>query len=302
VISDVGAADRPQSLARPDSPPGSGGRIRIGLNTPLGGRLFRGLFAVAAVWYRIDRDSRFAGSYFLRTVMWFLIITVVFTLAWLLMSRFVLPRFSPWVATAILQIPMLVYPLHIGVPAFHDGLGLYTLLGLILNPLIGYGGAEVAVLPSLLTRRWHLTYTPFNLIDQTELALRDERHRKGFWWVLAVVLTVATLIEFWIVPLLMFVHPVRNALPDLELPQVFAFAFLVPAILLGVRYFRDRRVFGAADPDTRREGWAALSLLLLILAGKHVPDQLWGGIIVVGLGVAIAAVVRRMRRGSAAPA
>jgi hypothetical protein len=276
------------AAARPAAAP-----VLLGLGTPWGGRLFRGLFAVAALWYRIDRDSRLDGGYFLRTVLWFAVIAAALIVVHLLMSRFVYDRVSPWVSTGILQLPLLVYPLGIGADAFHDGLGLYTLLGLVLNPLLGYGGAEVIALPTLLTRRRHRTYTPFNLVDQVEMALRDEGHRRGPTWVVAVAAFAVGLLALWILPLLLAIDPVHDRLPGLEVSPLWAPAFLIPAALLGIWYARDRRVLGARDATVVRKGWAVLALLALAAAGSQVPDVLWGGIILAGLAVGVRSLVRR---------
>ncbi|MER5212025.1 DUF6410 domain-containing protein [Streptomyces sp. NPDC002838] len=284
----------PRAAVRPRRPvPVPGGRPTVGLDMPPAGRALRLLFAAVAVWYRVDRDSRFDGAYFLRTVLCFLLVAAVYTAAYRLLSALVLDRVSPWTGTALFLLPSLLYPLDLGPSALHDGLGLYTLLGFVLCPLARYAGAEVTALPALLTgRRGHRLYSPFNIADRAELAFRTSPgDGRRPWWALCAVVTGCYFVAVWVVPLLLVISPVEDAVDGYEAPMWWALVLLLPVTCLALRARRS-----APGPDRRTWGLAALFLLCAIPAGTNVPDMLWGGIMLIGIVTAVVRGVRRLRR------
>ncbi|MDW4905916.1 DUF6410 domain-containing protein [Streptomyces sp. ADMS] len=286
MTSEVRAADQPAGAT-----PTEARRVTVGLDMPPAGRALRALFAAVAVWYRVDRDARFDGAYFLRTVLCCVLVAVVYVVAYRLLSG-VLDRMSPWTGTAMFLVPTLIYPMGIGPSSLHDGLGLYTLLGFVLCPALGYAGAEVTALPALVTGRRHRLYTPFNIADRAELAFRTSPGGGWrVWWVVSAVVTGAYFLVFWVVELMSFIRPVEDAVGEFEVPAWLALVLVLPVVCLAVRALR-----AAPGPERRTWNLAALFLLCAIPVGVNVPDMLWGGIILVGLVTAVSRGVRRLRR------
>ncbi|MFJ5225043.1 DUF6410 domain-containing protein [Streptomyces sp. NPDC088400] len=282
----------PRAALRPPRPvAGADGRPVVGLDMPPAGRVLRLLFAAVAVWYRVDRDSRFDGAYFLRTVLCFVLVAAVYTVVYRLLSAWLLDRVSPWTGTALFLLPSLAYPLDIGPAALHDGLGLYTLLGFVLCALTRYAGAEVTALPTLVTGRRHRLYSPFNIADRAELAFRASPGG-GWrpWWVVSAVVTGCYFAAVWVLPLALAVTPVKNTVDGYEPPLWWSLVLLLPAACLALR------ARGAAPgPDRRTWALAALFLVCAIPAGTNVPDMLWGGIMLIGIAAAVVRGVRRLR-------
>ncbi|MGW1980591.1 DUF6410 domain-containing protein [Streptomyces sp. NPDC001889] len=289
--------------------PGSAGRFTVGRDMLPGGLLIRLLHAAVAVWYRVSRDLEFSAGYFLRTVLWLAVVAACYTVVYRLLGG-ALERLSPWVGSALLLSPTLMYPMGLGPDAFHDGMGLYMLLGFVLAPLTRYGGAEVAVLPALLTGRRHRLFSPFNVLDLAEAGLRsvpDGPRRPG--WVLSAGVAAVYAVVLWVVPLLAFVGPVERSVGAFEVPAVWAVAALVPAgyLALCARRLRgaqrDKHEHGDGDGEWRTPAWAALALVVAVPVGTQVPDILWGLIILGGIAAAAVRGVRRLRgRRPAGPA
>ncbi|MER6093848.1 DUF6410 domain-containing protein [Streptomyces bluensis] len=278
------------ALRPPETVPDAEGRPVVGLDMPAAGRALRLLFAAVAVWYRVDRDSRFDGAYFLRTVLCCVLVAVAYTVAYRLLSARLLDRVSPWTGTALFLLPSLLYPLDIGPAALHDGLGLYTLLGFVLCPLTRYAGAEVTALPALVTgRRRHRLYSPFNIADRAAIAFRASPG--GTWWTLAAVVTGCYFVAVWVLPLALVTGPVKDAVDGYEPPMWWSLVLLLPAACLALRARR-----AAPGPDRRTWALAALFLVCAIPAGTNVPDMLWGGIMLIGIVTAVVRGVRRLRR------
>lgn len=281
----------PRAVPRPPGTvPDADGRPVVGLDMPAAGRALRLLFAAVAVWYRVDRDSRFDGAYFLRTVLCFVLVAVAYTVAYRLLSARLLDRVSPWTGTALFLLPSLLYPLDIGPSSLHDGLGLYTLLGFVLCAPARYAGAEVTVLPALVTgRRHHRLYSPFNIADRAALAFRTSPG--GPWWTVSAVVTGCYFVAVWVLPLALVITPVKDAVDGYEPPMWWSLVLLLPAACLALRARR-----AAPGPDRRTWALGALFLVCAIPAGTNVPDMLWGGIMLIGIVTAVVRGVRRLRR------
>jgi hypothetical protein len=71
------------------------------------------------------------------------------------------------------------------------GASLYIGVSLLVEALIGYGGCEIAGIPTLVLRRRYTLYCLFNSADLAERALRDRsRWVAGVLGVVAFVLTI----------------------------------------------------------------------------------------------------------------
>ncbi|MEJ3750908.1 DUF6410 domain-containing protein [Actinomycetes bacterium KLBMP 9797] len=255
-------------------PPESG--FTIGRDLGPAGRLFRltfGLAAVASLAYRVD-DHHDAGGAALVLAYLALIVAGYLALFWVL-DRHVLRRANPWTGSLLLQLPTMLYPLNIGPLTFHDALAAYSVVGLLVCAGAGYGGMEAAALPSLVFRRWHRLYTPFNTADIAERALVSRRG--SVWAVCAAAAAVFAFVAFWIFPLLLTVPPLESGI--LDLPPALALVLLVPAILFAVR----------------RQYLAAVTMVVLVplSAGRQLPDVLFGVIMLVGLILGVRDLVRR---------
>ena len=86
----------------------------------------------------------------------------------------VLVRVDPWLGAIILYAPLaaiLTLPFVPGWAAV--GASLYIGVSLVVEALIGYGGCEIAGIPTLVLRRRYTIYCLFNSADLAEQALRD---------------------------------------------------------------------------------------------------------------------------------
>ncbi len=103
----------------------------------------------------------------------FVVILIVYELAYLALEKPLLARMNPWLNALVLVAPALVILL---VPVFPTALrvGMVLYLGVtsILNAVIRYGGCEVLALPTLIHKRQYDVYCPTNVIDLAEQAVR----------------------------------------------------------------------------------------------------------------------------------
>ncbi|SCL30255.1 DUF6410 domain-containing protein [Micromonospora inyonensis] len=256
-------------------------------------RILYGLIAVASLWYRIDKALD--GGELVMMVVWFAVIAAIYTAVIWFFGR--IDRFqgvSPWIPSALLQLPMMLYPMGIGSAPMHQALAVYTTLGVLLCGVARYGGLEVAALPMLLLGRRTVLYSPFNAIDITEQAFRRERTR-GVLWATSLALTVFVLIEYWWVGLLLSVPPVKDLIGEsIRLPGYWVLLLLVPVAWFAALAARGRDRYRALPLGQRWPGLAAVVLLLLVpmLGNRQVPDALWGIIMFAGLVVGLVTLVR----------
>lgn len=261
-------------------------------------RIIFGLIAVASLWYRVDKALDASGLAMM--AVWFLVVAAVYTAVIWFFGR--IERFrgvSPWIPSALLQLPMMLYPMGIGSAPLHQALAVYTTLGVLLCGVMRYGGLEVAALPMLVLRRRSRLFSPFNAVDIVEQAFRRERSR-GFVWATALALTVFVLLEYWWVGLLLSVPPVKDLIGEsIRLPGFWVLLLLVPAGWFAALAARGRDRYRAVPLGERWPGLAALTLLLLMpmLGTRQVPDSLWGIIMFVGLVVGLVTLVRLPFRG-----
>ena len=139
-----------------------------------------------------DVDSGFL----VETALWLLGILAAYTLVYVSLSRRVLGKLNPWVSTVIFYGPVLVLPYVDGLPStFRVALSIYVTLSIAVVVFIRYGGCEVVGIPSLIVRRRHVVYCPWNTVDLVDKAIEDSRWSAGLqaptFKILAVALIVA---------------------------------------------------------------------------------------------------------------
>jgi hypothetical protein len=99
---------------------------------------------------------------------------------WLLGER-LFARGNPWFGTTIMLWPLWVLSAPpVPAPVQH-ALGLHIGAMLILTAVIGYGGCEVAALPTLLFRRRYVLFSPLNAVDAPEKSLHHLRMDAAAW-------------------------------------------------------------------------------------------------------------------------
>jgi len=99
----------------------------------------------------------------------------------------VLVRVDPWLGAIVLYAPLAVILTLPFVPGWAAlGAALYIGVSLVVEAAIGYGGCEIAGIPTLVLRQRYTIYCLLNSADLTERALRDRSR-----WV-AGVLGLAT--------------------------------------------------------------------------------------------------------------
>ena len=139
-----------------------------------------------------DVDSGFL----VETALWLLGILAAYTLVYVSLSRRLLGKLNPWVSTVIFYGPVLVLPYVDGLPStFRVALSIYVTLSIAVVVFIRYGGCEVVGIPSLIVRRRHVVYCPWNTVDLVDKAIEDSRWSAGLqapaFKILAVTLIVA---------------------------------------------------------------------------------------------------------------
>jgi len=103
----------------------------------------------------------------------FVVILVVYELAYLALEKPLLARMNPWLSTLVLVVPALVIALAPVFPAaLRVGMILYLGLTSILNAVMAYGSCEVLAIPTLVHKRQYRVYCPTNVIDMAEQAVK----------------------------------------------------------------------------------------------------------------------------------
>lgn len=119
-----------------------------------------------------DADTRFL----VETALWFVGVLAAYTLVYVSLSRRILGRLNPWISTVIFYGPVLVLPYVESLPStFRFALALYVTVSIAVVVFIRYGGCEVVGIPSLLVRRRHVVYCPWNTVDLVDKAIEDSR-------------------------------------------------------------------------------------------------------------------------------
>ncbi|MHC0432274.1 DUF6410 domain-containing protein [Streptomyces sp. O3] len=180
-----------------------------------------------------------------------------------------------WPGGALLLLPMLLYPIGVLPEGPALGVALYVELSVLTAGLSGYGGIELAALPTLVLGYRPVLYGPFNAVDLAERSMRRRWH--GTPERVAGGLAVAGLGWFWIVPPLASVSGgVGDAFDALTaLDPVAGGAVLIAGVLYALP--------AAGPARLRRLGAGAFVLLGLGGMVGAVPDVLWPVTILAGL-------------------
>lgn len=170
-------------------------------------------------------------------------------------------RYTPWLPTVIFYGPVFVVAIaDLGPLAFQLGLSLYIALSLLVAVAIDYGGCEMVALPSLLLKRRHVVYCPWNAIDVVEDAMAPQRTRRGVFYYLSVAILIlvggtylfALLGLFEIVGL------------DGTIDRRGILLFLIPVAYLLYCAWSGYRARESVTPTTRRHVIAAIILLFVV--------------------------------------
>jgi hypothetical protein len=125
-------------------------------------------------------------------VLAFLVAAGAYTVGiWLLGDR-LLQRLDPWLAAMILVAPLaLPFVLPMVPDPVAIGLFLYIGASQLVQAVIGYGGCEIAGIPSLLLRRRYTIYCSLNSVDLVERWLQ-RRPRWVAWCLVLLAFAITT--------------------------------------------------------------------------------------------------------------
>lgn len=190
----------PLQEAKVPTPPGDGQRRRVADRGRIGrelwpaGRLARvlaGILFLAAAIATTISLRYISPSVMLQVVGTFLLAAAAYTiLVWTLGER-VLTRVDPWLAALALILPLAVVGMLPLVPMpVAVGVDYYVAVSLLVQAVIGYGGCEIAGIPTLLLRRRYTVYCALNGVDVVERWLRSRP--RWVAWSLAVLAFVVT--------------------------------------------------------------------------------------------------------------
>lgn len=197
---------------------------------------------------------------------------------------------EPWIGTFLVLAPLGLLGLESVPPTVRTGVWTYIGASLVVNAIVGYGGCEAVIGPSLVFRRRPTVYCPYNAIDAAERSLRDGVRRGRLVWFAASVLAMVVGAYF------LFVGPLLGELGVSTVDYRAAAALLVlPAIVLGLRAwrtYRGDRVFGV-EVKAAAVGAVALLAMAVVFAGLMPQDAAWGALMLGGLVFAVGRVVRR---------
>jgi hypothetical protein len=184
------------TLSSPD--PGSGFTIGYDLGTV--GTWVRILIGVIASSALLLVDLTDVSAAFLaQTGGWFVGILAVYTLIYALLAPRVLGKVNPWVSTVLFYGPVLALPYVDALPdPFRVALSLYVTVSIAVVVFVRYGGCEVVGIPSLVVRKRHVVYCPWNTVDLVDKAIQDSEWtnpllRSRPFKIAAVLLAVAVL-------------------------------------------------------------------------------------------------------------
>jgi hypothetical protein len=216
---------------------------------------------------------------------------------WLLGER-LFARANPWFGTTIMLTPLGVFSAPFMPDPVHHAAGLYVGAMLILTAVIGYGGCEVAALPTLLLRRRYVLYCPLNAVDAPEKSLHHLRMDAAAWAAVGVIAVVGV----WFV---LGREIVAGAGLRDPVASWWALVLVAPAGLLAARAWQEAR---RQRPAARGEAWVlglgavVLLAVALVFAGLLAQDLVWAAVMLGGLVVAsVRATLGRLRHRKTAP-
>ncbi|MFZ0216871.1 MAG: DUF6410 domain-containing protein [Candidatus Dormiibacterota bacterium] len=173
----------------------------IGRDIGPAGRLVRilaGLFFVAAAiaggvfaWASVPTLAEVALTFLAAGAFYTILI-------WLLGDR-LLARANPWLVAVAMVIPLGVTAAPFVPAPVAVGADLYLGVSMLVQAAIGYGGCEIAGIPTLLLRRRYTVYCALNGADVVEQWLQGRR--RWVAWTLALVAFVVTMMAIAVVEL-----------------------------------------------------------------------------------------------------
>ncbi|KAA3644027.1 MAG: hypothetical protein DWQ07_18095 [Chloroflexi bacterium] len=130
------------------------------------------LWTIASIFI----SQRPSFSFYLETLIYFIVVFVVYLAAHYFLGERLLAKVNPWIGTLILVGPPTVaLVLGLGPSAFQMGLALYIAISLIFNFIMSYGGCEVMAIPSLIFGQRYVVYCPWNAVDVLDKVIADRK-------------------------------------------------------------------------------------------------------------------------------
>lgn len=260
-------------------------------------RLAVGLTLLIAVGSALAQDGwRLAGQVALATVATFLVYMVLMVV----LHRRVLARMNPWVGTFIMLAPLTLWilPAWLSPWSIPPWLGLaltaYIGLGLTTNAVVGYGGCEVIILPSLLLGKRYPVYCPLNAVDVVERPLGYGQRRALH--IFAAVVAAAVGAYLYVMPLLGFFGVARPVAPSSVAPLL-----LIPAVVLfylAWRSFHEGQSLGSERVWPNVLGGLVCVLVVLIQGDSGIGNVVFWSLMPIALAtIGIRALYQRVRGG-----
>lgn len=272
----------------------------IGLEVGTLGRWFRliiGLYLSALVTViplaeepiRAPQTLAFLGSVGLYTTG----ILALYTLAFYLLGERILAHTDPWFGTLIFLGPVvLLGGLGLGPAPFQVAIGLYYSVSSIFNFAMSYGGCEVVAIPSLIFRKRHTLYCPYNAVDVVEKAILAGSPSETAFGLLSFAITILVGGFF----LLVEDQGVLRRFFDLNIHNAWALLLLIPIAYIAQR---GRAAAGRADGVAAKEvktyliGGAVLSVLMIAFVLGIDSLLLWPIAMLIGGGYGIYKLITR---------
>jgi Family of unknown function (DUF6410) len=155
-------------------------------------RVLAGLLNLAAALSLLSFMRPVTATDLVQTGFAALVTAIVYTIAVAAVGRPLLARIDPWLAALLLVLPLAILFLLPFVPDWVTvGAFLFIAISQFVQAAIGYGGCEIAGIPTLVLRRRYTVYCALNGADYVEQWLRDRPRRVA--WVLGLLAFVLTM-------------------------------------------------------------------------------------------------------------
>lgn len=135
-------------------------------------RLVVGLVIIGLAATTVHHEGLSGAAIGEETIPAFLGLVAAYTALVRVIGDRLLSRVDGWLAAIVLLAPLAALAPFVS-GAVSMGFTLYIGAGILIQALIGYGGCEVAGIPTLLLHRRYRVYCAFNSMDVAEQWLRD---------------------------------------------------------------------------------------------------------------------------------